>query len=70
VLGVTAWWVADVAGLVAAGAAILTTGLFSAYTYRRIGGATGDTLGATCEIAELATALALLSWPTVVLCNA
>jgi cobalamin synthase len=36
--------------------------VFSAYSYRRIGGATGDTLGASCELAEAATALTMAGW--------
>jgi len=33
--------------------------VFSLKCYRRIGGATGDTLGATCELAETAIVVAL-----------
>jgi len=36
---------------------------FSAYVYRKIGGATGDTLGAVCEIVELVPALVLVLGP-------
>jgi adenosylcobinamide-GDP ribazoletransferase len=55
----TAWFVLDMAGLVAACAALAAVLIFSAYTWRRIGGATGDTLGASCEIAELVSAVAM-----------
>ncbi len=53
--GLTAGW----AGLIAVGAALAVTLLFSAWSWRRIGGATGDTFGATCELAELAVVVAL-----------
>jgi len=52
-----------IAGLVAAGASVAVVLLFAAYTFRKIGGATGDTLGAACEIAEIVPALALAAWP-------
>jgi adenosylcobinamide-GDP ribazoletransferase len=45
--------VAQWRGLIAAVATLLVTLAFSAYAYRKIGGATGDTFGAACEIAEL-----------------
>ncbi len=35
------------------------TAAFSAYAYRKIGGATGDTFGAVCEIVEAVPALVL-----------
>jgi adenosylcobinamide-GDP ribazoletransferase len=57
-------------GGIAAGSAGLCRGLTSVvaalavtgYTYRKIGGMTGDTLGASCEIAELAPLLAAAAW--------
>jgi adenosylcobinamide-GDP ribazoletransferase len=49
--------VAGTAGLAAAGCAVLAALFMTAWSLRRIGGATGDTLGATCELAELAPAL-------------
>jgi adenosylcobinamide-GDP ribazoletransferase len=45
-------------GLIAGAAAFLAALLLAAYTLRRIGGLTGDTLGAACELTELAPALA------------
>lgn len=39
-------------GAVAAAAAIVVVLLFCIKCYRRIGGATGDTIGASCELAE------------------
>lgn len=50
-------------GVVAWGASIGLALLFSAYVYRKIGGATGDTLGAACEIVEAAPALVLVLGP-------
>jgi adenosylcobinamide-GDP ribazoletransferase len=40
-------------GLIAGGCAFLAALLFAAYSFRRIGGLTGDTLGAACELTEL-----------------
>ncbi|MHB8770956.1 MAG: adenosylcobinamide-GDP ribazoletransferase [Syntrophales bacterium] len=45
-------------GLIAGAAAFLVALGTAAYTFRRIGGFTGDTLGAACELAELGPALA------------
>jgi adenosylcobinamide-GDP ribazoletransferase len=57
VLLATGWLAGGPVGAIAGGAALITTLLFAAYTYRRIGGATGDTLGASCELAEAVVAL-------------
>lgn len=57
VLGVAGWSAGGQWGLMAAGFAILGTVLFSLWSHRKIGGFTGDTLGACCEIAELIPAL-------------
>jgi adenosylcobinamide-GDP ribazoletransferase len=59
---VTASLVLDMAGLIAACAALAAVLFFSVYTWRRIGGATGDTLGAACEIAELVLAVVMAAW--------
>jgi adenosylcobinamide-GDP ribazoletransferase len=40
-------------------AILFTVGLFSLWCYRKLGGATGDTLGAVCELTELAVAISL-----------
>ena len=58
----SAWWVAAWRGLAAAGAAVAVSLLFSAWSYRRIGGATGDTLGAACELSELSVTFTLACW--------
>ncbi len=46
-------------GLVAVGAALVVTLLLAWYCRRAIGGATGDTLGAACELAEAVVALVM-----------
>jgi len=46
-------------GIIAAAAAILVVLLFTGYCRRKIGGATGDTLGAACELAEGAVVFSL-----------
>lgn len=52
-LGVAGLWVA------LAGAGV--TGLFAAYCHGKLGGFTGDTLGAACELAELVPAFTALA---------
>ncbi|MSS73019.1 MAG: adenosylcobinamide-GDP ribazoletransferase [Candidatus Latescibacteria bacterium] len=61
--GLAGWVVAGLAGLVVFAISVVFTLLFAVYTYRKIGGATGDTLGAACELAEIVPALALCAWP-------
>ena len=63
VLGAVGWLGADTAGLNAAALSIGFTLLFAFYTYRKIRGATGDTLGAACEVAELVQPLSLAALP-------
>ncbi len=46
------------AGVVIVVSALAVTLLFSMYSYRRIGGMTGDTYGAVCELAETASLIA------------
>jgi adenosylcobinamide-GDP ribazoletransferase len=48
-------------GLISAGAAVALTLAFSFWCRRKIGGFTGDTLGAACELAELAPALVVVA---------
>ena len=62
VLFAAAWLVLGMAGLIAAATSLAAVLIFAVYTYRRIGGATGDTLGAACEIAELVPAMAMAAW--------
>ncbi|HTZ40360.1 MAG TPA: adenosylcobinamide-GDP ribazoletransferase [Syntrophales bacterium] len=51
------WLMAGPAGMFAGLAALAATILAGAYSHNKIGGVTGDTLGATCEIVELAPLL-------------
>jgi adenosylcobinamide-GDP ribazoletransferase len=51
-----------VPGLIAGGISFLFALLFTAYVRRRIGGLTGDTLGAACEWTELAPLLVMSAW--------
>jgi len=48
------------AGLVAAAAAAGGTAIFALWCHAKIGGYTGDTLGAACELAEVVPALVVL----------
>ena len=48
----------DLPGLIVGACAFLAVLLLAAYSFRRIGGLTGDTLGASCELTELVPALA------------
>ncbi len=52
------WALAGPAGILAGFAALAATILAGAYSHGKIGGVTGDTLGATCEIVELMPLLA------------
>jgi adenosylcobinamide-GDP ribazoletransferase len=49
-------------GLIAAGAAFLAALLLAAYSFGRIGGLTGDTLGAACELVELCPPLVAVAF--------
>jgi adenosylcobinamide-GDP ribazoletransferase len=57
VLTLVAWFSAGVSGLAAVGVCLFVVLLFAWYCAKKIGGATGDTLGAGCELAELVVAL-------------
>ncbi|HDZ76129.1 MAG TPA: hypothetical protein ENH42_01810 [Desulfobacteraceae bacterium] len=50
-------------GLVVAGAAMAAVVFFALFCRLKIGGATGDTLGASCELAEAFIVLALAALP-------
>ncbi len=52
VLAAVTWSVLGRRGMVVFAACIVLTLAWSAYAFRKIGGATGDTLGAVCEIVE------------------
>jgi len=53
------WFAAGTAGLFAGAASIVCVGIFALYCRQKIGGITGDTLGAASELAETATAVSL-----------
>lgn len=59
---VAGWLLQGYPGLLAAGAALAATLLLAAYSKSKIGGFTGDTLGAACELTELAPALVAAAW--------
>lgn len=58
-LATAGWFTWQWIGLAATAVTLLVIVVFSLKCYRRIGGATGDTLGATCELAETAIVVAL-----------
>jgi adenosylcobinamide-GDP ribazoletransferase len=61
-LAMLSWAMLGIMGLVAAAGSIISTFLISCWSKRKIGGFTGDTLGAACEIAEAVLALIASSW--------
>jgi adenosylcobinamide-GDP ribazoletransferase len=62
-LAVAGWGVLGIRGLCVAALCVAMALIFAAYCYRKIGGATGDTYGACCEIVEIVPALTLAVWP-------
>ncbi len=63
VLAAAAWGVLGAGGLGIWAACMAVVLILSAYVYRKIGGATGDTLGAICEVVEVVPALVLTLGP-------
>lgn len=61
-LFVAGWLCASKRGLVAAGAALAAALLLGWYVYRRVGGYTGDTLGASSEVVEIVPFLVAVIW--------
>lgn len=58
-LGVlVAGWMGALAGVLSVAVTLLLAG----HTYRKIGGLTGDTLGAACELVELVPLLVMAAW--------
>ncbi len=53
ILAIAGYWAMGRAGLAAAGSVVALTLVFSFWCRGKIGGFTGDTLGAACELAEL-----------------
>jgi len=62
VLLVVGWLGASWAGVIAGVVAVVTGLAVCICVHRRIGGYTGDTLGAVCEIVEIVPALAIAAW--------
>lgn len=63
VLVAVAYGVRGTEGLVIGAGCLAVTLAFSGYVYHKIGGATGDTLGAVCEIIEAVPAVTLAMAP-------
>jgi len=57
VLAGAGWFAGGRMGILTAGLSLVVTFLFSLWCRKKIGGFTGDTLGASCEIAELVPAM-------------
>jgi adenosylcobinamide-GDP ribazoletransferase len=62
-LAVVSWGILGLRGLAVWVACMAASLIFSAYVYRKIGGATGDTFGAVCELVEVLPALTLTMIP-------
>jgi len=60
VLSGLSWAAAGSLGMLAVFAVLLVTTLFALFCRQKIGGVTGDTLGAACELAEAVTALVFI----------
>jgi adenosylcobinamide-GDP ribazoletransferase len=60
VLGSAGWMTSQWTGLFSAFLSVFVILTFAVYSHHKIGGFTGDTLGAACEITELAPAAAML----------
>ena len=58
-LAATGWAAIGVRWLAPVAASLLVALLLAAYVHGKLGGATGDTLGAACEIVEVVPALTL-----------
>lgn len=62
-LALVAWFACEFRGLAVWAAWAIATLLLAAYVRRKIGGATGDTFGAVCELVETVPVLTLALWP-------
>ena len=58
---VSGWFAAQWIGIMVCVLSLFVAALFSVYCFRKIGGYTGDTLGAICEITEMIPALAAVT---------
>ncbi len=63
VLSAACWLIFGAGGWIVAAVSIAVVLLLAVYFRYRIGGATGDTFGAACEIIEMVPALTLVLWP-------
>ena len=61
-LTLVGWMAAAWMGLMACAASLALTLILAAYAYRKIGGLTGDVLGASCELVEVVPALVAVAW--------
>lgn len=61
VLVLAGWFAGGLLGLFAGVASFASSLFFALYVYRKIGGLTGDTLGAACELVELVPALVVVA---------
>ena len=59
---VAGWLTGSFRGIAAAAASAAVAILIGLYAYRKIGGYTGDTLGATCEVVELTPVFVAAIW--------
>jgi len=62
----SAWLLQGYSGLITAAASVAVMLLLAAYCKGKIGGFTGDTLGATCEVTELVPALVAVAMSSMV----
>jgi adenosylcobinamide-GDP ribazoletransferase len=62
VLAGASWLLLGLAGVAVVVGVLLTNVLFAWYCHRKIRGFTGDTLGAACELTEVAVALVVAGW--------
>jgi len=62
VLALVGWFAGGWLGLVAGVSSIAAGLLFALHVYRKIGGLTGDTLGAASELVEVVPALVVVAW--------
>jgi adenosylcobinamide-GDP ribazoletransferase len=63
VLAAVGWALFGWQGLVLAGICVAVSCGMAGYFYRKIGGCTGDTFGAVCELVELTAAIVVAAWP-------
>jgi len=61
-LAAAGWFLLELEGVAVVAGTLLLAGLFALYCYRKIGGFTGDTLGAACELTELIPPLVAAGW--------